>query len=101
LKHGFALGSTQRLELPARLLPHQVRLLISLQYTDRRSGLKPLTRFYFDAQASNPNEQFYYFALLSVWLLKRNGQKFSAAVNQFDDPNATTTLLSKFHLDSP
>ncbi|KAI9096916.1 intra-flagellar transport protein 57 [Phlyctochytrium arcticum] len=56
-------------------------------------NINALHRFYFVSAASNSNEQFYHFASLFTWLVKKNGETFEAP-GQFDDPNATATNIA-------
>ncbi|KAI8618712.1 intra-flagellar transport protein 57 [Chytriomyces sp. MP71] len=58
----------------------------------KETGFAPLTRFYFLAPASNPNEQFFFFSSLVSWLLHRLRIDFEAP-GQFDDPNATSSNI--------
>eukprot|EP01064_Diplonema_japonicum_P009937 TRINITY_DN1733_c0_g3_i1.p1 TRINITY_DN1733_c0_g3~~TRINITY_DN1733_c0_g3_i1.p1 ORF type:complete len:209 (+),score=60.51 TRINITY_DN1733_c0_g3_i1:35-661(+) len=53
---------------------------------------RPLTRTYFCAPAGNLNEQYFYFASLTAWLVSICGGKIDAP-DQFDDPNVVSTNI--------
>eukprot|EP00842_Homolaphlyctis_polyrhiza_P000369 jgi/Hompol1/1332/HPOL_002682-RA len=56
-------------------------------------NIKPFHRFYFTAPSTNPNEQFFHFAMLFEWLMKLSNQHFEAP-GQFDDPNAVAANIA-------
>ena len=57
------------------------------------SNLIPFHRFYFVIPSPNPNEQFYNFALLFVWLASLVNHKVEKP-GQFDDPNAISATIA-------
>ncbi|KAI9014928.1 intra-flagellar transport protein 57 [Gaertneriomyces semiglobifer] len=59
----------------------------------RPKNFKPLPRFYFNVQSSNPNEQLYHFTSLFSWLVRKLGDRYEEP-GQFDDPNATAASLA-------
>jgi len=55
---------------------------------------KPLSRHYF-AISTNPGEQFYLFATLAAWLVRKSGKPFESP-QEYDDPNATISTILDF-----
>ncbi|CAG9782268.1 unnamed protein product [Diatraea saccharalis] len=56
--------------------------------------MKPLSRFYFVA-STNPGEQFYVFASVAAWLIRKIGKDFEQP-NEEDDPNSIITNIIDF-----
>ncbi|KAL0227621.1 hypothetical protein RCL1_003765 [Eukaryota sp. TZLM3-RCL] len=86
-------------DLPAEVLSHNLLdKLILLNYEERFCYPKEfplINRLYFSLPAPNRSEQYYYFASLSVWLLRLCGVD-AAQPFQSDDPGNTAKNLLNY-----
>lgn len=53
--------------------------------------MKPMSRYYF-ATSTNPGEQFFVFASIAAWLIRKTGKDFEQP-NEEDDPNSITANI--------
>eukprot|EP01059_Diplonema_ambulator_P000538 TRINITY_DN1043_c0_g1_i2.p1 TRINITY_DN1043_c0_g1~~TRINITY_DN1043_c0_g1_i2.p1 ORF type:complete len:439 (+),score=167.84 TRINITY_DN1043_c0_g1_i2:168-1319(+) len=60
--------------------------------TTKGHNFRPLTRMHFVTPAGNLNEQYFYFASLTAWLVSICGGKIDTP-DQFDDPNVVSTNI--------
>ncbi|CAH0397183.1 unnamed protein product [Chilo suppressalis] len=56
--------------------------------------MKPMSRYYFIA-STNPGEQFYMFASVAAWLIRKTGKDFEQP-HEEDDPNTIITNIIDF-----
>ncbi|XP_041969094.1 intraflagellar transport protein 57 homolog [Aricia agestis] len=53
--------------------------------------MKPMSRYYFTV-STNPAEQFFVFASVAAWLIRKTGKQFDQP-NEEDDPNSIVALI--------
>lgn len=56
--------------------------------------MKPMSRYYF-ITPTNPNEQFFVFASVAAWLIRKAGKDFEQP-NEEDDPNSIIAIVIDF-----
>eukprot|EP01063_Lacrimia_lanifica_P015231 TRINITY_DN22047_c0_g1_i1.p2 TRINITY_DN22047_c0_g1~~TRINITY_DN22047_c0_g1_i1.p2 ORF type:complete len:439 (+),score=230.31 TRINITY_DN22047_c0_g1_i1:48-1319(+) len=74
-----------------KLLNYHVNFIQSWP-SSKGHNFRPLTRTYFCVPAANSNEQYFYFASLTAWLVSVCGGKIDAP-DQFGDPNVMSTNI--------
>ncbi|KAB0800072.1 hypothetical protein PPYR_07952 [Photinus pyralis] len=70
-----------------KILNYEVELIAELK-------MKPIHKYYF-VTSKNPGEQFYLFASVAAWLIRKSGQSIETP-QEYDDPNIViTNILDK------